>query len=350
MTATPRILAAALGAALVLTLTACGGGKAPQGNDPDGSTPETPRMGPIDLLFQDMYGSSDEDQGAADQMRTEELTAQCMGEQGFEYTPVDYSAMNAGMVAPDESEIPWGTLEFAKEWGYGITTNPYSDQESAPVDPGQEFVDPNQAYVEAMSATEQEAYYLALYGAQYNQEYVEGQEYEWKWEEAGCQGFAQHEVYPDSMGDQDSEYAALMDEMNAMYESTIADPRLTEIEAGWASCMSDAGYSGLAKVGDAENQIYTKVEPIWNDAYADMPPDATEEDYAAVQEEADAQVSAITTEEIETAVADFTCRDSLKYTETQTDINLEYQQEFYDAHKAELEAWAASMADGGATG
>src|SRR5665648_330873 len=325
MIATPRMLTAALGAALVLTLTACGGGKSPEGSAPDGSSAETPRMGPIDLLFQDMYGSSDEDQGAADQMRTEELTAQCMGEQGFEYTPVDYSAMNAGMVAPDESEIPWGTLEFAKEWGYGITTNPYSDQEQAPVDPGQEFVDPNQ-------------------------EYVEGQEYEWKWEEAGCQGFAQHEVYPDSMGDQDSEYAALMDEMNAMYESTIADPRLTEIEAGWASCMSDAGYSGLAKVGDAENQIYTKVEPIWNDAYADMPPDATEEDYAAVQEEVDAHVSAITTDEIETAVADFTCRDSLKYTETQTDINLEYQQEFYDAHKAELEAWAASMADGGATG
>src|SRR5665811_952427 len=172
--------------------------------------------------------------------------------------------MNAGMAAPDESEIPWGTLEFAKEWGYGITTNPYSDQEQAPVDPGQEFVDPNQAYVEAMSATEQEAYYLALYGPQSTQEPVEGEEYVWNWEEAGCQGFAQHEVYPDSMGDQDSEYAALMDEMNAMYESTIADPRLTEIEAGWASCMSDAGYSGLAKVGDAENQIYTKVEPIWN--------------------------------------------------------------------------------------
>src|SRR5665648_681589 len=345
MTATPRILAAALGAALVLTLTACGGGKGPEGNDP-----ETPRMGPIDLLFQDAYGGYDQDQANADQMRMEELTAQCMSEQGFEYTPVDYSTMNAGMVAPDQSEIQWGTLEFAKEWGYGITTNPYSDQEQAPVDPEQQWVDPNQAYVEAMSATEQEAYYLALYGAQYNQEYVEGQEYEWKWEEAGCQGFAQHEVYPDSMGDQDSEYAALMDEMNAMYESTIADPRLTEIEAGWASCMSDAGYSGLAKVGDAENQIYTKVEPIWNDAYADMPPDATEEDYAAVQEEVDAQVSAITTEEIETAVADFTCRDSLKYTETQTDINLEYQQEFYDAHKAELEAAHASMADGGATG
>src|SRR5665648_386936 len=319
MIATPRMLTAALGAALVLTLTACGGGKSPEGNDPDGSAPETPRMGPIDLLFQDMYGSSDEDQGAADQMRMEELTAQCMGEQGFDYTPVDYSAMDTGMGAVDPEEIPWGTLEFAKEWGYGITTNPYSDQEPMPVDPGQERVDPNQAYVEAMSATEQEAYYVALYGTQYNQEYVEGQEYEWNWEEAGCQGYAQHEVYPDSMGDQDSEYAALMDEMNTMWESSMADPRLAEIETDWASCMSDAGYSGLAKVDDAQAQIYAKVAPI-------------------------------TAEEIETAVADFTCRDEVKYTETQTDINIEYQQEFYDAHKAELEAWVASMADGGAKG
>ena len=350
MTATPRMLTAALGAALVLTLTACGGGKSPEGNDPDGSAPETPRMGPIDLLFQDIYGSSDEDQGAADQMRMEELQAQCMSEQGFEYTPVDYGAMNAGMVAPDQSEIPWGTLEFAKEWGYGITTNPYSDQEQAPVDPEQQFVDPNQAYVEAMSASEQEAYYLALYGPQSTQEYVEGEEYVWNWEEAGCQGYAQNEVYPDSMGDQGSEYTALMDEMNAMYESTMADPRLAEIEASWASCMSDAGYPGLAKVDDAQAQISAKAEPIWNDAYSNMSPDATEADYAAVQEEINAQLAAITTEEIETAVADFTCRDDVKYTETQTDINIEYQQEFYDAHKAELEAWAASMADGGAKG
>jgi hypothetical protein len=345
------MLTATLGAALVLTLTACGGAKSPEGSDPDGSGAETPRLGAIDLLFQDMYGDYNEDQGAADQMRSEELIAQCMGEQGFEYTPVDYGAMNSGgVISTDELDVQWGTLEFAKEWGYGITTNPYGDQMEEPVDSGEQWVDPNQAYVEAMSATEQEAYYLALYGAQYNQEYVEGQEYEWKWEDAGCQGFAQHEVYPDSMGDQDSEYAALMDEMNTMWESSMSDPRMAEIETDWASCMSDAGYAGLAKVDDAQAQIYAKVEPIWNDAYADMPPDATEEDYAAVQEEVDAQLAAITAEEIETAVADFTCRDDVKYTETQTDINLEYQQEFYDAHKAELEAWVASMDASGAKG
>src|SRR5665648_532382 len=345
MTATPRILAAALGAALVLTLTACGGGKGPEGNDP-----ETPRLGPIDQLFQDTYGDYNQDQANADQMRMEEATAQCMSEQGFDYTPVDYSAMSGSMVAPDPSEIQWGTLEFAKEWGYGITTNPYSDQEQAPVDPEQQWVDPNQAYVEAMSATEQEAYYLALYGPQSTQEYVEGEEYVWNWEDAGCQGYAQHEVSPNSMGGQDSEYTALMDEMNAMWESAMADPRLAEIDAGWASCMSDAGYPGLAKVDDAQAQVYAQVEPIWNDAYGNMSPDATEADYAAVQEEVDAQVAAITAEEIETAVADFTCRDDVNYTETQTDIYIEYQQEFYDAHKTELEAWAASMAPGGAKG
>src|SRR5450756_2682173 len=82
-----------------------------------------------------------------------------------------------------------------------IRDSPYSDQEQAPVDPEQQFVDPNQAYVEAMSASEQESYYLALYGPQSTQEYVEGEEYVWNWEEAGCQGYAQNEVYPDSMGD-----------------------------------------------------------------------------------------------------------------------------------------------------
>ena len=48
------------------------------------------------------------------------------------------------------------------------------------------------------------------------------------------------------------------------------------------------------------------------------------------------------------AVADFDCRDEVDYDKIQLEVNSEYQQEFYDAHKDELEAWrdAAVAAEG----
>jgi hypothetical protein len=339
MNATPRILTAAAAAALVLTLSACGGGDEPAGS-------ATPEPGPIDKLFEDMYADYNEEDANAQQVEIEELTAQCMAEQGFDYTPVDYSSMNGGAMGDfEEPEEEWGTIEFAKKWGYGATTNPWGGgSEPVPVEDGAEWVDPNQEYVEAMSETEQQAYYAALYGEQPEMTEEEMEEYVWTWEDSGCSGWAQHEIYGDAMGGSpDSEFADLEEEMGRMWEASTSDPRMAEIEAEWAACMSDAGYPNLAKVGDAETIIYDQTNAIYEDAYTDVAPDATEEDYRAVEASIQDALAAITAEEIETATADFTCREAVKYTETQQEINLEYQQEFYDAHKEELEAYAESM-------
>ena len=195
-TSTFRTAATSVGAVLLLTLTACsGGGNASAGTDPD----DLPK-GPLDEMFEEMYGEYDEDQGARDMMRVEEIVAECMAEEGFEYIPVDQTQFTS--FSSDELDVEWGTLEFAEQYGYGATTNPWGGgegEEEQPVDEEQpEFVDPNQEAVEAMSATEQEAYYAALYG---NQEYVEGEEeVEWDWTTAGCQGLAQHEVYEGGNG------------------------------------------------------------------------------------------------------------------------------------------------------
>jgi hypothetical protein len=132
-----------------------------------------------------------------------------------------------------------------------------------------------------------------------------------------------------------------MEEMNRMWESVATDERILATESDWASCMADAGHPNLAKVADAENSIYEQVEPIWDAAYSDMSPDATEEDYLAAEAAVQEQLSAITDQEIELAVADYTCREDVGYDDAYTEANLALQQEFYDTHKAELEEWIA---------
>lgn len=340
MTAIPRMLTATAAAALVLTLSACGGGDGPD----DGESEEV-QLGPIDQLFEDLYGDYDEEDSNAEQMRVEELTAECMADLGFDYTPVDYSSMGVSY-SSDDLDVEWGTLEFAEQYGYGATTNPWEDEMELPEETTGEWIDPNQDYVESMSETELEAYYAALYGDQSEMTEEDWENYVWTWEDSGCSGWAQYEVYGDALmgGGEDDEFAELQGEMNIMWESAANDPRMVEIEAEWAACMSEAGYPNLAQVGDAENLIYERTNEIYENAYVDMPPDATEEDYRAVEEGIQDQLSVITEQEIETAVADYTCREKIDYTKTQQDINLEYQQEFYDANKDELEAWVESMA------
>lgn len=325
-----RSAAGALGAAVVLTLTACSGGTSSGGTDPE----DLPK-GPIDEMFEEMYGDWDEDQGARDMMRVEEIVAECMAEEGFEYIPVDQTQFTS--FASDELDVEWGTLEFAKEYGYGATTNPWGDgMEEVPEE--QEFIDPNQEAVEAMSETERAAYEKALWGEPV--EYVEGEEpVEWDWTTAGCQGRAQHEVYEGGM--EGDEFASIQEEMNTMWEAVQADPRITELDTKWASCMADAGFDGFAAVYDAEQSIYDKTNKIHEEAWEGVEFDetSTEEDWAAIDEQIQAQLAEITEEEIELAVADFTCREEIEFTKVQAEVNVEHQKEFYEAHKEELDAW-----------
>ena len=326
---TRHLPTAALGVALALTLTACGGESAPEDE-----------LGPLDQVFADVYGDWDEDQGNAQQMRVEELVAECMAELGSEYTPVDYSQMGWS-VGPDDLDVEWGSREFAEKYGYGATTDPWGNEEMADEPPDQQWVDPNQDYVMAMSETEQAAYYAALYG---DQSPPEGDEEEWvyDWTQSGCQGKAQHEVYEAAPGLDDSEYQALMDEMSAMWEGVMSDPRLTELNGRWSTCMAEAGHPGFAAVDDAQNSIYDRLNAIWETAYNDISPDAAESEWQAVQESVEARMAEITPVEIELAIADFDCRAEVKYEAVYREVNADHQQRFYDAHKDELEAWRSA--------
>lgn len=322
---------------LALALAGCGGkAKSPGGADEE-------QVGPLGEYYERAYGEFDEDRADRDMMRVEEVTAECMAEQGFEYEPVDWNAQGGVSLSDEDLDVEWGSREFAETYGYGIANDPFAELHEQAPPPEEEFVDPNQKYVEAMSPAEQEAYYLALYG---NQEFPEDgesdEEFEYDWEQNGCQGRAQHEVY-ESRTD-NPEFASLEEEMNNLWERMQQDPRLAEATTAWIDCMGDAGHTGLASVDDAQSQFAEKVNAVYEGAYPSDPgEEMTEEDFAAVEAQIQEKLEGLKEEEIAMAVVDFDCREEAKIDETMKKVSFELEKEFVDTHRDELEAWVEAV-------
>lgn len=356
--------AAAAAAVIALTLAGC------SGDEPEPTpTPSEDAGTPLETMLADyLKGWSGEDVSRR-LAEMEDLIAACMAEQGFSYTPVDYSAMEVDLSAG--LEMAGGRLEFAEQYGYGITTNPFTTGED-------EVTDPNEEYVAAMSDAERDAYLTALYGAAWSgdpaddgddgtdgagedgagaddAEPLEG----YDWTEAGCSGRAQQEVM--TPGLEDDEFAALEEELITMLGEAEGDPRLAQANSDWSACMLDAGYDGLAQVGDGEASIMAEVEAAQAEVLgqglgggAPTDPEAaareamrrglTNPSAEAALEEA---VAAITPREIATAVADAKCRESSGYEDVRRAVDTEYQLEFLAQHGDEIQDWLQALSAGG---
>jgi hypothetical protein len=327
---------AALAAAVTLALAACGGG------EPEPTpTPTEEESTPLETLMRDYLGDWSNEDVTRQLVLMEDRIATCMAEQGFDYTPVDYAAMELDLTG-EGLDLEWGSAEFAAQYGYGITTNPVLGEDAETPE------DPNEEYVAAMSPSEQEAYYVALYGENYAETSTESavaQDYDWQ--DAGCTGRAQNEVLSGG-GDQDDQFTALQDEMVQMMQSAADDPRLAQVNADWAACMADAGFADLAKVGDAEAALTAEVMALQESALSDAaladPTDPADPAVAAQVEAAlAAQLAEITPREIDTAVADAECRADVGYDDAKRAVDTEYQTQFLAEHLPEIQAWMESL-------
>lgn len=318
MTAWTRTRWAAVAGALVVLLAGCSGG----GPGPETTGGGEEDVGPLGEYMMKLGGNLDQADAEEMSRRMEELTAECMAEEGFDYNPSTQSGVSfvSGDDMPD-----WRSVEFAEQYGYGATT--YEDMPGYVS--GKEIVDPNQDYVEAMTESERTAYYEALDGPQPTPG-PDG-EYEWDWETAGCRGAAQHEVYgATSAAWEDEEFAGLVDEINGLYQRVADDPRLADGVAEWASCMADAGYT-VSALDDAQQEIYDAVNELWST------PDGP----------SDAALDELREREITTAVADRTCLEQVGYRDLEREVNRDLEEEFVDTHRAELDAWVAAYGKDG---
>lgn len=317
------LVGSAAAAALLIGLTGCSAGGDGGGEKLD------PTETPLTEYMSAIYGDFDEDEYAAQSKEVEELVAACMSDEGFEYVPVDQTQ---GMGSAEIEEIDYNSEEWVIENGYGMSQSPEQIAESQ--EQGEEWVDPNQPYVESLSATEQEAYYATLYGEPpAEDELSEDGSYEYNWETAGCQGAADHEVRGEQAFDQE-ENQPLFDAINAMYEDLQTDPAFAELDAEWASCMADAGYADFSQKPDAMNAVVERSNGLWENA-ADPETGPTPEEQAEVREY-----------ELEVALADFTCSEEVGYTDASLELQFEAERQFIEDHKAELDALVASVEQG----
>lgn len=334
MSRTRTIWMPAAAAALALGLTACGSG---DGGGPGGGD-LTWEDSPLAEFFTtgeeaEFDQEAEEARYAQESARLEQLVAECMAEQGFEYTPNDSSGSISFGTSMDEDYDP---VENARQNGYGFFT--WEDQVE---DPQEEYVDPNQDYVESMSESERDAFYEALNGPMVEYDENAEMETEWNWEEAGCYGSAQHQVY-----DVESEHAGttavysdprweeLMTAMSATYEQAQSDPRMTAINQEWATCMADAGHADFATPQEAMESIMNLQNSFWED-HQDDPEytGPTDEETAAAKEQ-----------ELALATADYTCQEETDLATKQMRVQFEIEQEFVDENRAELEAFSEALA------
>lgn len=323
--------ALAVGLAAVLLTGAC--------SDEQGSTeaagPDlSPAESPLAIYLGSVWGG-DEDEFVTKLIAVEDRIAQCMAEQGFEYTALDKESLTARSTSVGRSFEDRNTQEWVATNGYGLPTG----EEGA-------GTDPNAAYIETLSQASKAQYETALYGGWDLPEGLTVEEQmDWipPWEDRGCNGAAQHEVlaqFPEA----DPQFTDLMQAREELWARTYEDPAVAAADARWADCMADAGYPGFTTPDDAASSIADARSSAWNDAQStlqnDVPYDEENPSYAEVTIDPAAQAD-LRELELATAMADFTCRQDTGYDDAVLKVQFELEEQFIEDHKSELDALIA---------
>jgi hypothetical protein len=290
-------------------------------------TTDTPPGMPLEPYFEalrherDVLGPATEAAQAQRENDMEDYVAQCMADQGFKYYPRE-SGGPAGSAAQletmeadaDPLRDPMGVPELpqtrdeVERQGYGRWVE-YADLVNEGAEAPEE--DPNQAYYDAMSKSEKEAYELALN----NMVPLDAE----SWMPATDDGLDQSDScrdraareYPDpglekpltDYVNQDLVYGVMAD----VTWSVDKDPRTLALNGEWNTCMAEHGYVleygedgpreafQTARITDPDGNVAPRDPEKWRD----LPP----EQNALLQSEP----------EIAIALADFDCREQTDY-------------------------------------
>ncbi len=350
--------------AFSLVATACGtDGETTEAASEDGpqSFEDIEYTSPImDFLGVDTDFQSDDAEAefAAQATEAEEVIAQCMREEGFEYTPVDQTQFTS--FGFDNEDLPWGSRAWTEKYGFGITTQRFSQSEVGPdligyddsafEEESGEFVDPNQDYLDSLSPNEQDAYYEALYGDEPDLG-PDATEEEWNeayenYQPTGCQAKAwegEDGVFGNSP--EAKFYEEFGDELDDLYERLEADPRVAEHLTKVSDCLAEDGLEYSGDMEDLYQEYESKLSGIGPD-YSQDPFEAAGLDPSTMSEEEideffETQYSVelteedkialgeLQTEEIELAVAVWDCDGSnLQMEVLFSEIRVEYEEEF----------------------
>ncbi|HEY3140702.1 MAG TPA: hypothetical protein VGJ86_06215 [Acidimicrobiales bacterium] len=342
-----------IGVSMALLVGACSGddesGDDAKGDD-NSDRPDERDPTPLDEFWQSVGGGDMSDDEMADQeRRLEQRVADCMQQQGFEYTPVE---SNWSGVSAEADSGPWSLPpeEFAEKYGYGMfTMDPVADEDT--VD------DPNQERVDAMSDAERAAYEAALWGS-YDENTGEligdgegCQSTAWAEENGGDPNVEENGGDPNV---EESEFNDLWEEMDALYEGVNTDSRVADEARKWSDCMADTDHPDLEVPDDAPQLV--------NDRYQELlPPELRTPDdelseggpaLALPGGERDDSLGLAPDDlrdlkayEIEVAAADLECRGD--YDDVHYDVQVELEKQFIEDHRDELDRYREAFSTSG---
>ena len=233
---------AALGLAVGWGAVACGGGSGsanPNGADSSPSASGTARFGPEEFgLTLDELATRIE--------QVEGLIGQCMADAGFEYVPVDFERVKAGMDA-DKSAPGLSDEEFVAQYGYGITTQ--FDKPGREIGLGEQ----NVASYEALSPAEQAAYDHTLFGENRDATFALSVEAEDFSGTGGCTRQAVEQSF--TPAELDANY---LNPGDAVLEQ---DPRVVAAMADWSDCVASDGFT-YAHPDDVETDLQQRLDAL----------------------------------------------------------------------------------------
>lgn len=347
MRARAPMAAFAAAAALALTLTSC---SSLPGGDKDLNYEDSPLNEYLSVLWGGDLSPEEQEAQFDDQMKREqEIIAQCMADEGFEYIP---DTGGASFWAADDEDVPeWepDKKEWVEKYGYGAVNDPWNEYYEQNPDAGMEeaHADPNEAYVETLSESEQNAYYETLWGPGLSDEEIaaldeDDDSFDWDWTKNGCYGFAQNEVNSTMALWEDERFSDLMSAMDELWETTQNAPEMADLNREWSSCMSDAGEPGFTEQSDAAGSIYDAVNAVYDEFYADIDWENVEEDFDPGDPADSPEMVELGEREIELALIDLDCRKKTNYTQKSLEIQFALEKQFIAEHKTELEALKAA--------
>lgn len=302
--------------------------------------------GPLDEYMSQLRMSQEasDEAAKAEHERAEELTAQCMSEEGFDYTPWPFTEgpIAGGLSGRGPSSGTDAEAEkFANTYGYGIVEDPNRDAENLDGDAqGQDLVDINGDYINSLTESEQEAYREALNGPPLSEEEVRG-----GGEDGiqtvpvgrGCAGESRDQARSEQTTAvyvrDDPDFHDLFEAERRLNESlnpeAPSDEDVIALNALWNQCMTKVGHSVYDSPLSAQNSLGEEFEQLEADS-EDLNQELSTEEKDRFQ-----------TLEVEVASADLSCRASVSYEAELTRITHDREQDFVDAHKTTLEALVA---------
>ena len=292
--------------------------------------------------------AADDDQATEEQRLIQQSIQKCMQAQGFTYIPEDVGDGLQLFLATQNQGV--SAADYAATEGFGISTRfdvilegDFDFDESS---------DPNDEHLATLSDGEADAWELALQGEP-PQRNAQGQLIDPETGEVlqgnrpgqaagGCRLVAQTEVRGAAI-----DLAGLEDDLAALEERIESDPRVAEIQRDWVDCMSAQGFD-YSDEREARADINSQVRPLLRSFFSSVDGNnqagprqgggniAQAISGMELTAEQDAELEALQDLERSIATASFECQGDTGA--ELAAITLQYEEDFIDANRAELEA------------